>query len=137
VWVHVLSPLLKHPYVLAGLGGAIGSVGRVLVTGLVARWTGEDFPFGTIAVNVTGAFLMGLLAGYGATEPGKLLMAEETRTFLMIGILGGYTTFSSFSLQTFLLLEQGNFPGAFLNVLLSVLLCLAGIWAGFTVIRSF
>jgi CrcB protein len=89
-----------------------------------------------MAVNVSGAVLMGLLAGYGESEPGKLLFSQSTRTFLMIGVLGGYTTFSSFSLQTFLLIEQGNLTGAFLNVFLSVLLCVAGIWLGFSVIRA-
>ena len=133
----LLLTLLKHPYLLAGLGGALGSVGRVIMTDLITRRMGNEFPFGTVVVNVTGALLMGLLAGYGTTEPGKLLFAPAARTFLMIGVLGGYTTFSSFSLQTFLLLEQGNFSGALLNVLLSVILCIAGIWAGFMTIRAF
>ncbi len=133
----LLASLLKHPYLLAGLGGAIGSIARVMMSNLVTRWTGEIFPFGTIVVNVTGALLMGLLAGYGETEPGRLLFSTSTRTFLMIGVLGGYTTFSSFSLQTFLLMEQGNIIGALLNVMLSVLLCVAGIWVGFMTIRAF
>jgi fluoride exporter len=131
----VLSFLFKHPWTMAAMGGAIGSVARVIVSTGVARWTGEDFPFGTIVVNVTGALVMGMLAGYGQSEPGKLIFSEPARTFLMIGVLGGYTTFSSFSLQTFLLLEQGIVLGALLNVILSVLLCVAGIWGGFTVIR--
>lgn len=132
-----LTSLLSHPYLLAGLGGAIGSIGRVMMTNTVSRWAGDEFPFGTIAVNVTGSLLMGLLAGYGNTEPGRLLFSPGARTFLMIGVLGGYTTFSSFSLQTFLLLEQGNISGALLNILLSVLLCVAGIWVGFMAIRAF
>ena len=132
----LLDSLMKHPYVRAAVGGAIGSVGRVMMTTFVARWTGEDFPFGTIAVNVTGALLMGMLAGVGETDPGKLIFSESARTFLMIGVLGGYTTFSTFSLQTFLLMEQGNFLGAALNILLSVVLCVAGIWAGFMLIRA-
>lgn len=107
------------------------------MTNLVTRWTGDAFPFGTIVVNVTGAFLMGLLAGFGNTEPGKLLFSPPTRTFLMIGVLGGYTTFSAFSLQTFLLIEQGNILGAVLNVSLSVFLCVLGIWLGFSAIRAF
>ncbi len=131
-----INSILKHPYLLAGMGGAIGSIGRVLMSNFVTRFAGEKFPFGTIAVNVTGAILMGVLAGYGESEPGKLLFSQSARTFLMIGLLGGYTTFSSFSLQTFLLIEQGNMTGAFLNVLLSVLLCLAGIWVGFMAIRA-
>jgi len=133
----LLDSLMKHPYVMAAVGGAIGSVGRVMMTTFVARWTGEDFPFGTIGVNVTGALLMGMLAGVGETDPGKLIFSESARTFLMIGALGGYTTFSTFSLQTFLLMEQGNFLGAALNILLSVVLCVAGIWAGFMLIRAF
>jgi CrcB protein len=129
--------LLRHPYLLAGLGGAIGSVGRVMMTNLITRWMGDEFPFGTIVVNITGAILMGLLAGYSTSDPGKLIFSPAARTFLMIGVLGGYTTFSSFSLQTFLLLEQGNISGALLNVLLSVVLCVAGIWIGFVTIRAF
>lgn len=132
----LFSELIRHPWTLAALGGAIGSVGRVMISSLVSRWTGEQFPFGTIVVNVTGALLMGILAGYGQSEPGKLIFSEPARAFLMIGVLGGYTTFSSFSLQTFLLMEQGNLMGALLNVLLSVLLCVAGIWAGFMLIRT-
>ena len=107
------------------------------MTDFVTRRMGEDFPFGTIVVNITGALLMGLLAGYSTTEPGKLIFAPAARTFLMIGLLGGYTTFSSFSLQTFLLIEQGNILGAILNVLLSVILCIMGIWMGFVTIRAF
>ena len=121
---------------MAAMGGAIGSLARVVVSTGVAQWTGERFPFGTIVVNVSGAVVMGLLAGFGETEPGKLILTEPYRAFLMIGIMGGYTTFSSFSLQTFLLMEQGNLTGAFLNVFLSVLLCVAGIWLGFSVIRA-
>ena len=132
----ILSILIRHPWTMAAVGGAIGSVGRVMMSSLVVRWAGEAFPFGPIVVNVTGALLMGLLAGYGQSEPGKLLFSEPARTFLMIGVLGGYTTFSSFSLQTFLLMEQGNLLGAFLNVALSVVLCVAGIWAGFSLIRA-
>jgi CrcB protein len=131
-----LSFLLRHPWTMAALGGAIGSVFRVIVSTGVARWTGEEFPFGTVVVNVSGAIVMGLIAGFGRSGPGQLLLSEPIRTFLMIGILGGYTTFSSFSLQTFILLEQGNLLGAALNVLLSVLLCVAGVWLGFTVIRA-
>jgi len=132
----IIHSILRHPYLLAGMGGAIGSVGRVFMSNFISRFAGEEFPFGTIVVNVTGAILMGLLAGYGESEPGKLLFSQSSRTFLMIGVMGGYTTFSSFSLQTFLLIEQGNFTGAFLNVLLSVFLCVAGIWLGFMTIRS-
>ena len=134
--MNALSFLLRHPWTMAALGGAIGSVARVIVSTGVSRWTGEEFPFGTIVVNITGAVVMGLLAGYGQTDPGKLLLSEPTRTFLMIGVLGGYTTFSSFSLQTFILIEQGNILGASLNVLLSVVVCLVGVWAGFALIRA-
>jgi CrcB protein len=128
---------LKHPYLLVGLGGAIGAVFRAMMTDLVTRWTGDGFPFGTVVVNVTGAILMGFLAGYGESYPGKLIFSPPVRIFLMIGVLGGYTTFSSFSLQTFLLIEQANYVGAFLNVFLSVLLCVSGVWLGFSAIRVF
>lgn len=131
-----ITLVLRHPYLLVGVGGALGSVARAGMTDLVTRWMGNQFPFGTVVVNVMGAILMGLLAGYGETEPGRLIFSPGARTFLMIGVLGGYTTFSSFSLQTFLLMEQGNWIGAFLNVFLSVLLCVGGIWLGFSVIRA-
>jgi CrcB protein len=131
-----ITLLLRHPYLLVGVGGALGSVARAGMTDLVTRWMGNQFPFGTVVVNVMGAILMGLLAGYGETEPGRLIFSPGARTFLMIGVLGGYTTFSSFSLQTFLLMEQGNWIGAFLNVFFSVLLCVGGIWLGFSVIRA-
>ena len=121
---------------LVGIGGALGSVARAGMTDLITRWMGSQFPFGTVAVNITGALVMGLIAGYGETEPGKLIFSPATRTFLMIGVMGGYTTFSSFSLQTFLLMEQGNWTGACLNIFLSVLLCVAGIWLGFSIIRA-
>jgi len=132
-----INLILRHPYLLVGIGGALGSVARAGMTDLITRWIGMGnlFPFGTVVVNITGAFLMGFLAGYGETDPGKLIFSPGVRTFMMIGVLGGYTTFSSFSLQTFLLMEQGNWIGAFLNVFLSVFLCIAGIWLGFSVIR--
>jgi len=116
---------------------ARGALGRMYPRKLPNRYRvlAGSFAAVTGASNVTGALVMGMLAGYGQSEPGKLLFSETARTFLMIGVLGGYTTFSSFSLQTFLLLEQGNLIGAVLNVLLSVLLCVAGIWAGFAAIR--
>ena len=131
-----ITLLFRHPYLLVGVGGALGSVARAGMTDLVTRWMGNQFPFGTVIVNVTGAILMGLLAGYGETEPGRLIFSPGARTFLMIGVMGGYTTFSSFSLQTFLLMEQGNWIGAFLNIFLSVLLCVGGIWLGFSLIRA-
>ena len=74
---------------MAALGGAIGSVARVIVSTGIARWTGEEFPFGTIVVNISGAIVMGLLAGFGQTEPGKLILTEPSRAFLMIGVMGG------------------------------------------------
>ena len=128
--ISFLSALLRHPYLLAGLGGAIGSVGRVMMTNLITRWTGDEFPFGTIVVNVTGAILMGLLAGYSVSDPGKLLFSPAARTFLMIGVLGGYTTFSSFSLQTLALAQGGEWLYAAGNILISVVMCLLGVWLG-------
>ena len=72
-----LTAILRHPYLIVGIGGGIGSVARAFVSALVTRWTGDNFPFGTIVVNVSGAVLMGLLAGYGQSEPGKLIFCTR------------------------------------------------------------
>lgn len=117
-------------YLWVATGGALGSVGRYWLSGVVAARVGETFPWGTLVVNLTGSFVIGLLAAL--TEPeGRWLVSPGFRLFFLIGVCGGYTTFSSFSLQTLNLLRAGEWWYAAGNVLLSVVLCLLGVWLGY------
>jgi CrcB protein len=116
-------------YLWIFIGGGLGSVARFAVSGMVARRLGETFPWGTLMVNLTGSLLIGFIAA--ATAPdGRWLVSPGARQFLMLGMLGGYTTFSSFSLQTLELMRDGDWLRAGGNVLLSVIFCLAGVWLG-------
>lgn len=117
-------------YLWVALGGALGSVGRFWLSGLVATRYGETFPMGTLVVNVSGSLVIGFLAALSAPE-GRLLPAPGFRQFLLIGVCGGYTTFSSFSLQTLDLLRDREWIYAGGNVLLSVGLCLIAVWLGY------
>jgi len=118
-------------YLWIGLGSALGGMGRYWCSGLVARGVGEVFPWGTIAVNVIGSLIIGFLATWLAGD-GRLLVTPDARAFLMYGICGGYTTFSSFSLETLNLARDGEWGWAFANILLSVALCLLAVWLGHT-----
>ncbi|MFN4284170.1 MAG: fluoride efflux transporter CrcB [Alphaproteobacteria bacterium] len=113
-------------------GGAIGSAARYGTMIWMARWLGAAFPYGTIAVNILGAFVMGVVIELLALvwSPGEMM-----RAFVAIGVLGGYTTFSTFTLDSWLLIERGDFGLAFLYMLSSVVLCLAGLLAGLQVTR--
>jgi CrcB protein len=112
------------------LGSAIGGAARYGCAGLAARWLGASFPWGTLIVNVSGSLVIGFLAALMAPD-GRLLAAPDLRAFLMIGVLGGYTTFSSFSLETLNLVRDGEWLFAVANVLLSVVLCLVAVWLGY------
>ena len=116
-------------YLWVALGGALGSVARYACSTAAARWLGADFPYGTLFVNVTGSFAIGVLAALVATD-GRLLLGADARAFLLVGVLGGFTTFSSFSLETLELARGGALGAAVANVALSVVLCLAGAWLG-------
>lgn len=119
------------PYLWVFIGSALGGVARYGCSGLAARWLGSTFPWGTLFVNVVGSALIGALAMIGASE-NALLGAPDGRLFTMVGICGGYTTISSFSLQTLNLALEGEWVRASLNVIGSVVLCLGatalGIW---------
>jgi CrcB protein len=96
----------------------------------VAQRFGEAFPLGTLIVNISGCFLIGVLAA--CNDPGgRIFVGPAARQFLMIGVMGGYTTFSSFSLQTLTLLQDGEWLYAAANVLFSVILCMVGVWLGY------
>ena len=123
--------LVTHYFVI-GLGGALGSMLRFGLGSFIdtsVQKTGHIFPWGTIIVNITGCFVIGFIFTISASE-GRIILGSLTRNFIMIGILGGYTTFSSFSLQTLTLAQDGQWWGAAANILLSVVLCLVGVWLG-------
>ena len=114
------------------LGGAIGTGLRYLTSGLAARWLGAEFPYGTLIVNVVGSFLIGLIQQIGVTT---LLVPEATRLFLTVGIMGGLTTYSSFSYETVRLVEVGAWGQAGVNVLATTALCLVVCFLGIAVGR--
>jgi CrcB protein len=120
-------------YFLVFFGGGLGATLRHLVNLTCARWIGTGFPWGTFIINITGSTVMGLIAGYLAL---KGEASQPWRLFLMTGILGGYTTFSAFSLDTALLYERGELGLAALYVLGSVVLSIAGLFAGLVLVRQ-
>ena len=111
------------------IGGGLGSLARWLFSGWIANAVGQTFPWGTLFVNVSGSFVIGLFASLTGTE-GRWLAPERFREFFMLGICGGYTTFSSFSIQTLNLAEDGQWFRAGANAVLSLVLCLVGVWLG-------
>jgi CrcB protein len=119
-------------YLWIALGSALGGMARYACSGWVAQHLGETFPWGTITVNFVGSFLIGLVATLTGPD-GRVFVPGHGRDFVMLGVFGGFTTFSSFSLQTLALARDGEWLGAGLNVVLSVLLCLVAVWAGHSV----
>ena len=116
-------------YILVGVGGALGSIARFWASGLIANRFGQAFPFGTLFVNVTGSFIIGLFATLTAPD-GRWLVGASGRNFFMTGICGGYTTFSSFSLQTLTLAQDEEWLYVVLNAVSSLFLCLIAVWLG-------
>jgi CrcB protein len=117
-------------YLLVALGGAIGSTGRYFMSGMMAGLIGETFPWGTLFVNVTGSFIIGFFAALTGPD-GRFYVGSSGRQFVMTGICGGYTTFSSFSLQTLNLMNDGEWFRAGANMGISLALCVLAVWAGF------
>ena len=118
---------------LVGLGGFVGTLGRYWLSGLIARRYGETFPYGTLVVNALGCFVIGFLF-YFFYE--RSLTAPTSRTVIFIGLLGGFTTFSSYGLQTFTLLRDGEVLLALANIAASNVLCLVLVWLGFTLAKA-
>ncbi len=116
-------------YLWLFIGGGLGSIARLAGSGLVARLFGDTFPWGTILVIISCSFMIGLFASL-TSSGGRWLVAPSIRQFFMIGICGGYTTFSSFSLQTLSLADDGQWFKAGANVVFSVVLCLLAVWLG-------
>ena len=119
---------------LVGAGGALGAMARYGVSVGLARLLSSSFPIATLAVNIAGSLLMGVLVGLLARFlPG---WQDEARLFIAVGMLGGFTTFSSFSLDTIVLIERGALVQAMLYVVLSVVVCLAGLYLGLLFTRG-
>lgn len=118
-------------YLAVGIGSALGGVGRFWIAGLVGQRLGDAFPWGTILVNVSGSLAIGFLAALAGVE-GRAhpKLSPLAAQFFMVGVCGGYTTFSSFSLQTLKLIQAGSLSQAGANIALSVIACLAAVWAG-------
>lgn len=123
--------MMKLLYV--GLFGGLGCIARYLLTLWAQQLAGRDFPYGTLLVNMLGSFLLGMLLTMGVRQ---FPVSAELRLGLSVGFLGGFTTFSTFSYQTLLLLEEGSYWSAGANVLLNVTLCLVGAFAGMLVARQ-
>jgi CrcB protein len=111
------------------IGSALGGGARYWCSGFVAERIGETFPWGTLIVNITGSFVIGFFATLTGPD-GRFLVGTTARQFVMVGICGGYTTFSSFSLQTLNLAREGEWFRAGGNIGLSVVLCLLAVWLG-------
>jgi fluoride exporter len=118
------------------IGSALGGAGRYWLSGIVANLWGETFPWGTLIINILGSLVIGFFATLTGPD-GRLLVSTAARQFVMIGICGGFTTFSSFSLQTLNLVNDGEWLYAGLNIGGSVLLCLVAVWAGHAIAVHF
>jgi CrcB protein len=116
-------------YLVVAAGGALGTISRYFVSGLVANAFGETFPWGTMIINITGSFIIGFFWTLTAPD-GRLFVSGSTRQFVMTGFCGGFTTFSSFSLQTLNLMRDGEWLYATGNILGSVTLCMIFVWLG-------
>jgi fluoride exporter len=126
---------LMQAIVLVFVGAGLGGVLRHFMNILSARWWGTDFPFGTLVINVTGSILMGVLVGWLAFKA-EANWSQPLRLFVATGILGGYTTFSTFSLETILLIERNQVGLAAAYIGGSLLCGFLGLWAALAVIRS-
>lgn len=118
---------MNTQWLAIALGGAVGAIVRFGVANSIYDWLGRDFPHGTLFINVSGSFLMGFLS---VMLLQRFPLAVEYRAAILVGFLGAYTTFSTFALETLNLFETGNVLKAGLNILLSVVLCLAAVWVG-------
>lgn len=116
-------------YLWIAIGSALGGIARYWCSGVAARLIGETFPWGTLAVNIIGSFVIGFFAVLTGPD-GRVYVGTTTRQFVMYGLCGGYTTFSSFSVQTLGLMNDGEWLRAGANIALSVLCCLLAVWAG-------
>jgi CrcB protein len=117
-------------YFWIAIGSALGGVGRYWCSRAIAVGVGETFPWGTLAVNVAGSFVIGFIAALSGPDS-RFIISPNSRNFLMVGLCGGFTTFSSFSLQTLELLRNRDVAEAFGNIFLSVAACMAAVAIGY------
>ena len=117
-------------YFLIAIGSALGGMGRYFVSGVVTTLTGGTFPYGTMLVNISGCLVIGFFATLTGPD-GRWLVGTPARQFVMIGLCGGYTTFSSFSLETLYLARAGEWMSATANAAGSVILCILSVWIGY------
>jgi len=117
---------------LVAIGGAVGSIARYLMASSIQTATGWEFPIGTVLVNILGCFLIGILYVLLVARPDP---RQDLRALLMVGVMGGFTTFSSFSLETVTLAMNGHYTSATLNVVISVAACLVGTVLGIALAR--
>ncbi len=117
---------------IIGIGGAIGTILRYVMGGLDYRFSGGVFPISTLVVNVTGSFMIGFL--WGIVD--RFSFSPNTRMFVFIGILGGYTTFSTFSLETFNLMRDGEYRIALMNMFSSVILSVGAVFLGYVASKT-
>lgn len=123
-----------YPFFLVGAGGAIGAMARYGLANLITRFWPLGFPLATLLINIVGSITMGLFVGLMVRFVPS--WQDSARLFVAVGILGGFTTFSSFSLDTIVLMERGEFLSAGAYVLLSVVVCLVGLYLGLLVTRG-
>jgi CrcB protein len=117
-------------YVWLALGGAIGTLARFIVSGYATQQWGDAFPWGTLIINVSGSFLIGFFATLTQSD-GRHVLNSTARHFVVTGIFGGFTTFSSFSLETLTLAKNGEWFRAGANSVASLVLCLIAVWLGY------
>jgi len=116
------------------MGGALGATARFAMSHQVYQWFGREFAWGTLSVNVLGSFVMGMAA---VLLVDKLALSTEWRAFIMVGFLGAFTTFSTFSYETMQYIEVGEINKAFINIAVSVVTCLLAVWIGMLAARQF
>lgn len=123
-------------YLYIALGSALGGMARYWCSGFVAARAGETFPWGTVLINIIGSFVIGFFATFCGPDS-RYLISTNARQFVMVGLCGGYTTFSSFSLQTLNLIRDGEMGAATANIGVSVVLCLLAVWLGHLAAAAF
>jgi fluoride exporter len=124
-----ISVAVQGPYFWIALGAAIGGMARYGLSGVIANWIGATFPWGTLIVNITGCFIIGIFNTLTGPD-GSFLVPLNARLFVMVGICGGYTTFSSFSLESLNLMRNGEWVAVGSYMLGSVIFCMIGVWLG-------